>query len=99
MSISFTCLKQNSPLQRKVKSTDTYFYKVTISNHKKSISSQGKYKLSFVLMELFSRKKKKNFTSYSRRKRNILISGLLINKKPCKPSKITIPLNFQFLHL
>lgn len=59
MSISFTCLKQNSPLQRKVKSTDTYFYKVTISNHKKSISSQGKYKLSFVLMELFSRKKKK----------------------------------------
>lgn len=57
MPISLYCLKQNSPRQRKVKSTDTCFYKVTISNHKKSvISSQGKYKLS--LMELFSRKKK-----------------------------------------
>ena len=58
MSTSRKCLKQNSPLQRNVKSTDTYFYKATISNHEKSVSPHKEgYKLPFVLTQLFLRKK------------------------------------------
>lgn len=76
MSIPLNCLKQNSYLQRNVKSTDTYFHKGTIPNHEKPVSlHMESCKLSFALIELFLRK---NFTSYGRGKGNVLISGLLI---------------------
>lgn len=54
------------------------FYKATISNHEKSLSSHKiRCKLSFALTELFLRK---NFVTYGRGKVNLLISVNLKSK-------------------